>query len=251
MRLYKCHACSTGDHEHCELSHNSGQLFGGERCNCGCFGRSQEAWDEEDHPMWKYIETIIGPRLNSLTAIRKIDMMIDNLSRKVDNLTTFCYSCLHREQEEFIMSKIGSGIFSWNANERRSNRYGYIFLDKENYDHDATATLYFDKALAAKLCGKKVKMHAVVTASRQSGHIGDFFLGIFPTQPEVGEHVDLGVGILDYQPEHSDMVGLKPLDGRTELWIDPDKLYRLHDQTVDLFIEEIDCLDDEHGFHNP
>jgi len=29
-----------------------------------------------------------------------------------------------------------------------------------------------------------------------------------------------------------------PEDGRRELWIDPRQLYRLHDQTVDLYAEE-------------
>jgi hypothetical protein len=33
-------------------------------------------------------------------------------------------------------------------------------------------------------------------------------------------------------------VVLRPGDPRDELWIDPRKLYRLHDQTVELLIEE-------------
>jgi hypothetical protein len=31
---------------------------------------------------------------------------------------------------------------------------------------------------------------------------------------------------------------LVPADGRGMLWLDPRKLYRLHDQTVELFVEE-------------
>jgi hypothetical protein len=81
----------------------------------------------------------------------------------------------------------------------------------------------------------------VVTETRESGHIGDLFHGFAPSMPDVGEVVDLGVGILDAERvEWCDdpTIVLKPGDGREHFWYDPRKLYRLHDQTVDLFVEE-------------
>ena len=61
--------------------------------------------------------------------------------------------------------------------------------------------------------------------------------------PDVGEVVDLGVGTIAIQPswEASGVaVALRPDDGRADFWIDPRKLYRLHDQTVELFAEPTD-----------
>ena len=143
------------------------------------------------------------------------------------------------------MNKIASGIFMWNSVERRSGRYGFVFLTKANYDETVKVEPTFDEAMVNSLVGnKKVKLYAVVTESRPSGHSGDQFLKIAPSQPEVGERVELGVGMLCMIPndgyDKDMMIGLEPSDGRTLFWFDPRKLYRLHDQTVELFAEETD-----------
>jgi len=136
--------------------------------------------------------------------------------------------------------KLGQGIFMWDAIERRSNRYGYIYMSDVNYALDVKVTVEDYKTAINLLVGKKVKLWAVVLESRESGHLGDAFLGIVPTRPEVKEKVELGVGKLvvgvNYDGEAT--IGLKPSDRRKELWINPHKLYRLHDQTVELFVEE-------------
>lgn len=75
--------------------------------------------------------------------------------------------------------------------------------------------------------------------ARRSGHAGDAFLDIKPSKPAKGEQIEVGVGRLhlgrNYLGNRS--IVLQPEDGRPELWLDPRVLYRLHDQTIDLFIE--------------
>ena len=89
-------------------------------------------------------------------------------------------------------------------------------------------------------------MTCKVIAARDSDHVGDHFYGIIPTTPDVGEVIDLGVGtfrlglIPQYAEDQSISMGLEPGDGRQELWIDPRLLYRIHDQTVEVHVEETD-----------
>ena len=72
--------------------------------------------------------------------------------------------------------------------------------------------------------------------------IGDAFYRLMPSRPANGEVIDLGVGILDYESYDWDTrltgIVLRPSDGRLKFWLDVRKLYRLHDQTVELLIEE-------------
>ena len=140
------------------------------------------------------------------------------------------------------MSNIGSGIFMWDGVERRSGRYGFIYLSKSNYEETAHCVVSFDTLAVKALLGKKVHMYAVVIENRESSHLGDAFLQINPSTPVVGERVELGVGILAMQNAagHPEMIGLAPIDHRQLFWFDPRQLYRLHDQTVDLFINETD-----------
>lgn len=156
-----------------------------------------------------------------------------------------------------MATKIGHGILAWDGAERRSNRYGSIHLFASNFEENVSAEVDIDFNSLVQFEGKKVRLICKVVKARKSGHVGDSFLKILPSKPKVGEVIDLGVGIftstvgLDGGP---DLV-LQPGDGREDLWIDPRKLYRVHDQTVDVFIEEttddfsprpdIQILDDE------
>lgn len=138
--------------------------------------------------------------------------------------------------------KVACGVFGWGATERQSNRYGSFHCGSQPFDGSATCIVFHDELALRELRGKQVRITCVVIESRVSAHIGDMFLGITPSRPNVGEEVDLGVGILrlegsDYDPTLVDLV-LKPNDGRSELWYDPRKLYRLHDQTVEVYAEE-------------
>lgn len=138
------------------------------------------------------------------------------------------------------MTKIAQGICGWEGYERRSNRYGSIHLTASPYGGPDLAKVEFDQNALKALEGKKVRLTCKVVETRESGHAGDAFLKIKPSTPEVGAVIDLGVGTLaisagyDGNPD----IFLKPGDGRPTLWIDPRKLYQLHDQTVEVFAEE-------------
>lgn len=145
------------------------------------------------------------------------------------------------------MIKIGTGVLSWDGSERRTDRYGAIVLDHGTYPGERVCEARLDLPALEALLHKRVRLVAVVLAARPSGHIGDLSHGIFPSQPDVGERVELGVGELDFETlEWSPPViaiALEPRDKRDVLtretfWMDPRKLYRLHDQTVELFAEE-------------
>jgi hypothetical protein len=134
---------------------------------------------------------------------------------------------------------LGTGILTWDGAERRSNRYGMVILSPGNYNDDAKVTASLDAEVLSRLAGCRVRLEVEVIETRESGHLGDLFLGIHPTTPDVGECIDLGVGIFqttpcDWTPTKQSF-GLKPGDGRAELWLDPRSLYRLHDQTVKVY----------------
>ena len=134
---------------------------------------------------------------------------------------------------------IGRGVFGWDGGERRSDRYGVVNLSRSTFE-STICDIAIDRAAAASVNRKRCRLRARVLEARDSGHIGDLFLGIYPSKPDVGEVVDLGVGTIAIQPSwEADgvAVALRPDDGRVDFWIDPRKLYRLHDQTVELFAE--------------
>jgi hypothetical protein len=138
------------------------------------------------------------------------------------------------------MVKLGRGVLTWCGAERRSGRYGAIVLVDEPFEGGKVCQSSTDREALWKLRNERVRMKAVVVETRKSGHIGDQFLDIEPTTPDVGEEIDLGVGKLsvgkvDWDPAPT--IILRPGDGRKVNWYDPRKLYRLHDQTVDLFAE--------------
>lgn len=138
----------------------------------------------------------------------------------------------------------GTGILGWDGSERRSDRYGTFVLMSTGYDDNGSAVAGWS-APPASLAGRRVRIVATVTATRGSSHIGDIFRGIYPTTPALGEEVDLGTGVLfvhhfDWPNGEGLGVGLRPDDGRPDNWMDPGKLYRLHDQTVSVVIETTD-----------
>jgi hypothetical protein len=142
---------------------------------------------------------------------------------------------------------IGVGVFSWHKNERVSNRYGAFFLGMESYNGDkAVSYTLHDMDKLTPLIGKRVKVVATVVENRKSGHVGDFFLGVGPTMPQIDDTIEIGVGTLDFnesedhEPKSWSQFILEPNDGRSELWMDPRKLYNLHDQTVEIWMEETD-----------
>jgi hypothetical protein len=130
------------------------------------------------------------------------------------------------------------GIFNWPAGERRSDRYGMIGVYDANYDGTARCKPSFDVAALRAMAGQRATISATVVETRDSGHIGDLFRGIYPSRPQVGQVFDLGVGeLLIDSIEGQTVFGLSPDDGRDVDWFDPHTLYQLHDQTVELEIK--------------
>lgn len=140
------------------------------------------------------------------------------------------------------MISLGIGSLTWNANERRSDRYGTVYLidDGINSQSDVEAKSLIRRTPQTDACeGAAGKLIAVVQATRKSTHIGDLFRGIFPRTPKIGQTIVLGTGKLFFAaaPEGGSQVGLLPEDGRAHDWLDIRALYDCHEQTVELFFE--------------
>lgn len=137
---------------------------------------------------------------------------------------------------------VGKGILCWSREERVTNRYGSIHLNDRPYEGSAQASADVDVPTLTALDGKRVRIACKVIESRQSSHVGDKFLHLKPVQPDTGEVIELGVGFLSIQRASWDAsvieICLRPNDGREDLWINPRVLYRLHDQTVEVYAEE-------------
>jgi hypothetical protein len=134
---------------------------------------------------------------------------------------------------------IAKGALTWNAPERRSDRYGTVYVhDLNSEEKKINSGSIMLNEIIKSLVNKKGTLLCEVLETRQSTHIGDLFHGVFPVTPAVGETVILGEGTLFTEEQfNSFVVGLKPADGRTELWLDINKLYRVHEQTVNLYFQ--------------
>src|SRR3989344_6572907 len=128
------------------------------------------------------------------------------------------------------MQELGTGVLNWDGAERRSGRYGQVFL-LPSPDSEKRVKLIQVKG---DVCGRLI---AIVKEARQSRHIGDLFYGVFPETPEVGQKITLGEGTLFFR--NYDTVGVQPDDGRDTLWLDINGLYKAHEQTVTLCFEEL------------
>ncbi|HEX6369879.1 MAG TPA: hypothetical protein VF006_13250 [Longimicrobium sp.] len=146
------------------------------------------------------------------------------------------------------MRTIGSGIFTWCSSERRSGRYGTFVLAPSDFQEHVQRDVHLDVEALRALEGRNVRIALRILESRPSGHAGDQFLKVFPgTPPDVGSVIELAVGhLLLADHSHHDIryhptqvgIGTAPSDGRADLWLDPRVLYVLHDQTVELLVEE-------------
>lgn len=135
---------------------------------------------------------------------------------------------------------LGYGIFAWTTDERVSKRYGAFYLSDSSFNGEKDSFYIVDEY--QKYQGKRVRILARVTSNRKSGHCGDHFIKVYPSTPEVGEEIDLGVGIFNfsrskYHKEHI-LFELAPVEPRNKYWMDPRLLYQLHDQTVSITISE-------------
>lgn len=133
---------------------------------------------------------------------------------------------------------LGQGRLTWPRMERVGDRYGAVAFQKG----DAIGFAYSD--ILAKVHGVRGTLKARVIETRQSTHIGDLIRGLFPQTPEIGEELTLGTGTFgtEYTDRGSEVLTCRPDDGRPDDWYDPTVLYRLHEQTVLLWIEVDDAV---------
>ena len=121
---------------------------------------------------------------------------------------------------------LGTGTLNWFRHERICDRYGAVHLESERGKYADYADIPV---------GAKGTIIAHILETRPSGHIGDLFRGIGPSDPEAGETVELGTGTLFTEMEDGiPVIGVEPDDGRDTDWMDPRALYRCHNQTVRL-----------------
>jgi len=131
---------------------------------------------------------------------------------------------------------LGTGILTWPAGERRSDRYGFVFLmmDGETSETSGGDSI-LNKAALLKAQGRYGSLEARVIRPMKSTHIGDLFRGLYPTTPQAGDVIVLGTGTLvAAEATWGPLVGLEPADGRDTDWLDPPALYRAHEQFVTL-----------------
>lgn len=144
------------------------------------------------------------------------------------------------------MNKInlGTGVLTWGRAERLSDRYGAIYLiaDGLNSFAQCAAPSLVNAEVADRHIGLRGELIAVVKDARKSTHIGDLSRGTYPSKPENGEIIVLGRGrfFTEPAPEGGTQIGVSPdpSDGISEddqAWLDVPKLYRAHEQLVDLF----------------
>lgn len=122
---------------------------------------------------------------------------------------------------------LGTGTLGWTSFERHTDRYGAVHL---NYGEEGRPT--FEDAPVGKVGTLSVKVIEVL-------HPLGKLLAEDLTQPKAGEVVLLGEGELFTEEYNPDLrtVGVKPLDGREENWLDSMALLRCHFQLVELVFE--------------
>ncbi|WP_027578459.1 hypothetical protein [Bradyrhizobium sp. Ai1a-2] len=141
-------------------------------------------------------------------------------------------------QHQVINRLLGVGTLTWCGSERRSDRYGTVYLIQDGQTSLTTipSPSLIDRETARIFDGHRGDLVAVVKETRESTHIGDLFRGVSPRTPEIGQIIVLGSGALfsEPAPEGGLMVGLRPNDGRSTDWLNIRALYDAHEQSVEL-----------------
>lgn len=86
---------------------------------------------------------------------------------------------------------LGTGVFGFPQVERRSDRYGTCFVEKDGTDE---CVLVGKKGRSLE--GRSGRLVAEVVEARETGHIGDLHRRIYPRGCAAGETVVLGEGEL-------------------------------------------------------
>ena len=143
---------------------------------------------------------------------------------------------------------LGRGVLNWHADERVYDRYGTVHLARRVRTEGQERTPEDYVAFPEELEGQHGRLYAIVVETRNSDHVGDMVRGFFPSTPRLGDRIELGSGTVfrgkcfsrRYPEEEQDptpTIGLQPDDGREHDWLNPASLYKLHQQTVELYFE--------------
>ena len=132
---------------------------------------------------------------------------------------------------------LGTGVLTWSGAERRSDRYGTVWLMNDGATSETEGIPVNKVSIPLPpLEGVRGELRVKVIDARVSTHIGDIYHGIFPSKPEVGEIITLGQGTFFTEDggEWGRFVGLRPEDDREFHWLDVPALYRAHEQLVEM-----------------
>ena len=123
------------------------------------------------------------------------------------------------------------------SSERTSDRYGSVSLhDTDSRGRKVADNAKMDVDTILEYAGKYGRLICEVLETRESAHVGDDSRKFKPSMPEIGDIIKLGEGELFHQIEEGiDNVGL--IADRPSDWLDPRALYKVHEQTVNLYFE--------------
>jgi hypothetical protein len=132
---------------------------------------------------------------------------------------------------------LGTGILSWDREERQTGRYGFIYLLTTG---NSVSTGFYPAPIDVLHQGERGALVAQVTCTRKSTHGGDPDRNILPRTPRKGDCIELGTGILTFRDDYEDgtafvRAGVQPEDGRDMQWMNIRALYDVHEQTVSLY----------------
>lgn len=131
---------------------------------------------------------------------------------------------------------LAEGVLNWHPHERQTDRYGAVHIWQG--DADGTYATFDDAPVGQRGC-----LIAEVIGVRPKAHVGDFFRGVGPSTPTVGERVLLGNGTLFIEgpePQWKTVpIGVRPGGDAEYPWLDVEALYRVHNQRVRLIFEPL------------
>lgn len=129
------------------------------------------------------------------------------------------------------MQKLGTGVLKWSPGGKRLGvRIGFVGLFDSVEADSATSIMGAPE-------GSYGRLVAVVEETRERRFDADRFLFSPPEPLEIGDEIVLGTGT--FLSGDDGYFGLVPSDGREGWWLDIPGLYRVDEQTVDLFFDEV------------
>lgn len=142
---------------------------------------------------------------------------------------------------------VGVGHLTWEMIERRSGRYGTVYLTHPTESGDGGASAQDDSdvngfvKMPMDIRGYG-KLTARVISPRESDHVGDQIRGFYPSLPNENEEIILGEGMAYYDEGIGGVAcfGVQPLDGRHQFWLSPESVFRCHSSVVELSWEPME-----------